>query len=186
MAKNVLFSNYYDSDRENYIREWLMESRGEDNPDWETLDDIPDEEVWEEMDFNSEIDWEDTQRELRNFFEGKTIIVVGKVGRWNGTFDAGKVISYNELYKCWNNCDYVEIYDEDGHMHISSSHHDGTNHFEVKVLTEKGVEVFDNWEYDCGKLKHLSEQEIHEKLFGNSRYSHIPHFAREVYGCKTR
>lgn len=182
--KTTIFSNYYSEEREKYIREWLMESRGDDNPDWETIDDIPDSEVWDEMSFNEQIDWEEVTNELKRFFDDEEILVIGSVGRWDGTYAAGKVISYNELWKCWNDCDYVEIYDEDGHFYINASHHDGNNHFEVKLLTEEGIKYYSRWNENWNDSR--SEQEIHTKLAESSRYTHIPHFAREVYGCKTR
>lgn len=181
--KNVIFSNYYSEEREKYIREWLMESRGDDN-DWETIDDIPDNEVWDEMSFNEQIDWEEVTSELKRFFDDEEILVIGSVGRWDGTYAAGKVISYNELWKCWNDCDYVEIYDEDGHFYINASHHDGNNHFEVKLLTEEGRDYYSRWNENWNDSR--SEQEIHTKLAESSCYTHVPHFAREVYGCKTR
>ena len=185
--KNIIFSNYYDSDREKAAREFLLEDRGEDNG-WETIDDIPDSEVWEEMNFSEEIEWEDVKSELKGFFEGKTILVTGTCGTWRGNLAAGAVIKYNELYKCWNNCDYLEIYDEGGRMYINASHHDGTNHFEVLILTEKGEEAWERYSdyYSNSKWDNLGVPAVHEKLAANRRYTHIPHFAREVYGCKTR
>lgn len=181
--KNIIFSNYYDSDREKATREFLLEDRGEDNG-WETIDDIPDSEVWEEMSFNEQIDWENVTSELENFFGDEEILVIGTVDRWDGTYAAGKVISYDELHKCWAECDYVEIYDEDGHMHINASHHDGNNHFEVKLLTEEGIKYYSRWNENWNDSR--SEREIHTRLADSSLYTHIPHFAREVYGCKTR
>lgn len=181
--KNIIFSNYYDSDREKATREFLLEEYGKDNG-WETIDDIPDSEVFEEMNFIESEEWENVKSELENFFEDEEILVIGTVGRWNGTYSAGKVISYDELHKCWSDCYYVEIYDEDGHMHINASHHDGNNHFEVKILTEKGRDYYSRWNENWNDSR--SEQEIHTKLAESSRYTHIPHFAREVYGCKTR
>lgn len=185
--KIVIFSNYYDSDREKSIREFMFEDRAEEN-EWETIDDIPDSEVWEEMNFTEEIEWDDVKRELENFFDGKTILVTGSCGTWRGNFAAGAIIGYNELWKCWNDCDYVEIYDNDGRMYINASHHDGTNHFEILILTEKGQEVWDRYDsyYENSKWDNLSVREVHNKLAENRKYTHIPHFAREVYGCKTR
>ena len=182
--KTTIFNNYYSEEREKYTRERLMESRGDDNPEWETLDDIPDSEVWDEMSFNEQIDWKEVTNELKRFFDDEEILVIGSVGRWDGTYAAGKVISYNELWKCWNDCDYVEIYDEDGHFYINASHHDGNNHFEVKLLTEEGIKYYSRWNENWNDSR--SEQEIHAKLAESSYYTHIPHFAREVYGCKTR
>lgn len=152
--KNIIFSNYYDSDREKATREFLLEDRGEDNG-WETIDDIPDSEVWDEMNFNEQIEWEDAESALENFFNDEEILVIGTVGRWDGTYAAGKVISYNELHKCWSDCDYVEIYDEDGHMHINVSHHDGNNHFEVKILTEKGRDYYSRWNENWNDSRHI-------------------------------
>lgn len=181
--KNIIFSNYYDSEKEKAIREFLLEDRGEDNG-WETIDDIPNSEVWEEMSFNEQIEWEDVKSELENFFDDEEILVIGSVGRWDGTYSAGKVISYDQLWKCWDGCDSMEIYDEDGHMYINASHHDGNNHFEVKLLTEEGIKYYSRWNENWNDSR--SEREIHKRLAESSCYTHIPHFAREVYGCKTR
>ena len=60
----------------------------------------------------------------------------------------------------------------------------------VKVLTEKGAELYSDWDYGWSGSRWdqlgLSEQEVHERLWKNAKYSHIPHYAREVFGCKTR
>ncbi len=77
----TLYSNYYSSEREQATREFIFDSRADDNPDWETADDISDEEVWEEMDFENSIYWDDFQKELEKFFEGQTLIVSGTVER---------------------------------------------------------------------------------------------------------
>lgn len=45
------------------------------------------------------------------------------------------------FYKAMTDCDYFRIYDENGHMYLTCSHHDGTNHFEIKIVTEKGYTV---------------------------------------------
>ena len=184
IMKNVLFNNYYDSEREQYARENILEDRGEDNG-WENVDDIPDEEVWDELNFQEEIEWEETISDLKRFFDGKTLLVTGTVGTWQGNFAGGKVLTVENISDCWKNCDYIEIYDENGHFYIRSSHHDGTNLFEVKVLTEKGADMWDKYEYDY-IWRDLSIQDVHGKLYNNSRYSHIPHYARNVWGCKTR
>lgn len=187
MRKNYIYSNYYDSDREKYTREYLFEEYATEEG-WETIDDIPDNRVWEEMNFNDEIEWDDARAEMRNFFEGKTLLVTGYAGTWRGNLAGGAIIGYDELWKCWEHCDYVEIYDEGGHFYINSTHHDGTNSWEIRILTEQGINAYDNWNYgyNRGKWNDLNEREVHEKLAENSKYTHIPHFAREVYGCKTR
>lgn len=177
--KNVIFSNYYDEKREECAREFLFETLGEENG-WESAEDIPENQVWDEMNFNEEVEFDDAMSELKHFFEDKTLVVTGTVGTWRGTFDGGKVMDIKNISDCWSSCDYIEIYDDGGHLHINCSHHDGNNHFEVKVLTEKGKEYYNNHYYN------RTDREMCTTLFGSSKYSHIPHFAREVYGCKTR
>lgn len=185
MRKNYIFTNYDTTEREEYTREYLLETIGEEN-EWKTVDDIPDNAVYEEMNFQEEIEWEDAMTEMRSFFKGKKLLVVGTCGLWYGNRPAGAVIDYDDLYKCWNNCAYIEIYDEGGHLYINGTHHDGTNCYEVKILTEKGVEMWDKWNYEWKIWQNDDEKTVHEKLWESSHYSHIPHFAREVYGCKTR
>lgn len=177
--KNIIYSNYYTSDMETYAIESLLE-----NEVFERKEDISEADIWDEINNINEISWELAEIELKNLFEDKKLLVCGNVGRWNGNFAAGKVIEYDELYKCWRDCDYMEIYDENGHFYIKSSHHDGTNLFEVKILTDKGADYFYKWEYNWNDRR--TEQEIHQTLWNNSHYTHIPHFARNVYGCKTR
>ena len=169
MPKHIIFTNYYSQEREDSAREFLFETSEE----YETIDDIPDFEVWDEMAFEEETWFDDVMSELKHFFEDKTLVVKGSLGLWDGRRNVGAVVPVEKLNICWEGCDYMEIYDENGHLYISSSHHDGTNTFEVKVLTEKGEQFF---ERNGQKFNSLFK----------STYSHIPHFAREVYGCKTR
>lgn len=177
--ENIIFNNYYDGKREEYAREFLFETYGEENR-WNSAEDVPENQVWDEMNFNEEVEFDDAMSELKHFFEDKMLVVTGTLGTWRGTFDGGKVMDISNISDCWSSCDYIKIYDEGGHLHIECSHHDGTNHFEVKVLTDKGVEYYNNHYYD------RTDREMCTTLFGSSKYSHIPHFAREVYGCKTR
>ena len=181
MAKNIIFDNYDVSANYDYALENIIE-----NGRYTTAEEVPESEIWGEVAFMEQINFEDEEAMMKDFFDGKMLLVCGSVGRWNGNFSAGKVIEYSELWKCWADCDYISIYDENGHFFIKASHHDGTNVFEVKVLTEKGAELFERWDYSWDIWENLSEREVHEKLWGNSKYTHIPHYAREVYGCKTR
>ena len=145
---------------------------------------IPDSAIYDEIYDMLKMYWDDEKSMMEDFFDGKTLLVCGTCGTWRGNLAAGKVIAYDELWKCWKDCDYISIYDEGGHFYIKASHHDGTNHFEVKLLTEKGAEYYDRWENSYTDRR--SEREIHEALWNNAHYTHIPHYAREVYGCKTR
>lgn len=182
MRKNLIFSNYNSDDYREGAIENLMENCG-----YVSEEEIPESEIWNEIWFMQNDDWALESGEIDQYLAGKSLLVCGSVGLWDGRFAAGKIVSGGKLWDCLKDCDYMEIWDEGGHLHIKGSHHDGTNCFEVKVLTEKGEELWNKWCYDeCPRWNNLSEREVHRKLWENSKYSHVPHFAKNVYGCSER
>ena len=130
-----------------------------------------------------EVDWDIAWDELTTFFKGKTVGFFGSLGLWNGVYRAGKIGDFEKLFfKAIEDCDYIKIYDENGHLYLTCSHHDGTNCFEIKVVGDKGEEYLENWEYswDDKRTKEYIHNQIHK------RYSVLPRFAEKVYGCKAR
>jgi len=122
------------------------------------------------------------QVELLNFFGTRNkVLFVGSIGRWNGNFDGGDIGEFEDLYyKALKDCDYVKVSDNNGHLYITGTHHDGTNSFEVKVLTDKGEEYYDNWNYGySSRLDNLSEQEILKNIY--ERYSRLPNYYKTMY-----
>lgn len=78
--------------------------------------------------------------ELKSFFDGKTVMFTGAIGRWNGTHTGFDIGDFDDLFSKYTvDCDYFEIYDDDGALYIRCSHHDGTNLFQVLTLTNKGA-----------------------------------------------
>lgn len=138
-----------------------------------------DEELWAviyEADFSN---WEERIRELRDFFDdGSQWLLMGTVGRWNGEFSGGFLFdSFDEMWrKATVDCNYFNLYDLNGHFHLDCSHHDGTNHFEIKRLTDRGRHYYENW---SSSWDNRSERSIHQKLWDN--YSTLPNFAHTVY-----
>jgi hypothetical protein len=182
--KHVLFSNYLEDDdngkdKYDYAREYLFEEYAEEEG-WESEDDVPDERVNNEVSFQEECDWDNFKSEFGRFIKDSTygFLLVGDVGTWRGRVPGGcYVYEFRDLYKFWNSCDYIKVYDEGGHLYIEASHHDGTNYAELKELTCKGSNYVDNHRYD-------SDQEVHEKLFNSNFYTKLPHYAHKVWGCK--
>lgn len=176
-TEQVIFSNYCDDSFSfNDAKEYCIERHLEDFPeetDWKPTDS----EVWEEIYEQTEICWEDTQYELKKFFnDGSTYILTGSAGLWNGRSRGGIIVkNYNTLTRAWANVDSVKIFDEGGVFHIYGYHHDGTNCWEVKKLTKRGVEYLNRHEYD-------DPQTLHEKLWGKG-YSVNLHYAKKVFGC---
>ena len=129
-----------------------------------------------------EVDWENEKENLTELFKGKTVGFFGDVGRWDGVYKAGKIGEFWDLfYKAIEDCAYIRIYDENGHMYLTCSHHDGTCHFEIKEITDKGTEYLDRWEYGTDNR---TEQYVHNQIF--KRYSQVPRMSQKVYGCHAR
>lgn len=146
-----------------------------------------DEEITDEMRMEwryreDEWDWECEQDYLEKFFKGKTVGFFGEIGLWHGTYKAGNIGDFWKLYyEAVQDCAYIKIYDENGHLYLTCSHHDGTNHFEIKVLNDDAEDYYDRWSYGNDNRK---EYEVITQIY--KRYSKIPRFVEKVYGCKAR
>jgi hypothetical protein len=160
------------------IKIFLIEDHCSEYPgdeDWEPTDDR----VWTELEFRKEDAWDIFEQELENFIQDKTFILQGSVGTWCGRSKGGFVFNtFNELSQAWRGCDYIKCYDENGHMYLECSHHDGTNYLEIRQLTPAGMQYLER--HECDDL-----EKLHDKLMGNP-YSVRPEFAHKVYGCKRR
>lgn len=106
----------------------------------------------------------------------KHYIIIASLGLWNGRFDGGKIIKglWNSISKCFE--DYNEIYQDGKRVKVTAHHHDGTNYFEIRELTDKGIEYWERHEYD------MSDRELHTRLFKDSHYSHEVSLFNELYG----
>lgn len=173
--KRTLFDNY-DFDR-NEIIDAILEYR-----DDITKDDITDTMIYDEWYNQCDIWFEDIYTDLCKLFENEKIICFGNIGRWNGYFDAGKIFddferAFNEMLE---DCYYFKITDENGRLYIDGSHHDGNVHFEVKILTDKGKEYYDRWNYYSWRSDSRTEEQVHTQII--KRYSHLPNAFKTIYG----
>lgn len=172
VKERIIFQNY---DLEEYEKDYRNEY-GEDEDFsedvmWDCIYDLLDDE------FNFAFS------DLKSHFKNK-VIAFGSIGRWDGVYDGGKVFDDFEsaYWQMVKDCDYVKIYDENGHLFVHCSHHDGSCTFEIKELTTKGEEYLDRWEWNFNDKR--SERECHNQIV--KHYSKIPNFAHKVYGCKAR
>ena len=153
--------------------------------DYYEEDEITEERIWNYRYAQDSVDWESVEYELKQFFlnNGNKWMIFGSVGRWDGVYKAGTLFDTFEdfFYKATEDCDYIHFYDENGHLYLTCSHHDGTCHYEIKEVTDKGIEYLENWEYGSWDDKR-TEQYIHTQIF--NRYSRLPRFAERVYGAK--
>lgn len=173
--KHTLYSNYYGWIDDEDLRMSILDSERVDDKE-----EITDEMLWDEMHFLEEIYWDDISYELKHFFEkGNAWLLTGSIGRWDGNYRGGYVFNtFEEFCQCLKDCDYIEITDNKGHFEVKCSHHDGTNFYEVKRVSDFGCEYFGTHSWE------LSLEEVFTKMWNNNFMTSLPHFARDVYGCK--
>lgn len=140
--------------------------------------------VWDEIYFMDSCNWDDEREQLIDFFSGSTWILQGTTGLWTGRHKGGCIFTdfMDMYYIAAKDCGYVHIYDENGHFYIKCSHHDGTNLYEIKKLTDKGVCYLERWANKW--IDKRKEEYIHDKIV--SKYSVLPNYAHKVYECKKR
>lgn len=172
--ERVIYNNYnLWEDYEQDAREYLRSECAEENP--------TDSQIWEEIDFLDSINWDADKEQLEEFFnDGSKWILQGTVERWDGTFRGGFIFdNFMEMfYKAAEDCNYIKFYDINGRFYFMCSHHDGTNLFEIKKVTDAGIAYYERWEEAWSDKR--SEEYIHNKIM--EKYSTLPHFAHKVYG----
>ena len=177
--ERIIFSNYnpYETYPDDVLKEMALECEWVDKGD-----EITEGMLMQWRDEEMESDWEYEKENLIEYFGSETVGFFGDVGLWHGTYKAGQIGDFYDLFcKAITDCWYWKFYDVDGHLYLTCSHHDGTNHFEIKQLTKKGREYLNNWLYgDDGR----TEMHVHTQIF--KKYSKLPRFAQNVYGCKAR
>lgn len=168
-----LWETYPDADLIEMAREceWIDE---DEEPTNETISE------WRY--FADENDWEAAKEDLSMFFADETVGFFGEVGLWDGTYKCGDIGEFWDLYyKATEDCRYIKIYDENGHLYLTCSHHDGTNHFEIKILNDDAEDYYDRWSYGNDNRE---EYEVITQIY--KRYSKIPRYAQKMWGCKAR
>ena len=137
--ERVIYDNYnpWETYTDKAIREMAMDCRWVDSEE-----EITESLLQQWRDEEMEIDWETEKLMLDDYFYGKEVEFIGNVGLWHGVYEAKEKGDFWKLFdKAMKDCDYFRIYDTNGHLYLTCSHHDGTNHFEIKVVTDKGYTV---------------------------------------------
>ena len=151
--------------------------------EWIDQDEEPDDyqvSMWQQDEADRWI--EDELSMMNDYFDGKTVIFFGTLGLWDGRHAGGKIGTFEELYEsAISDCGYVKMYDNNGHLFLECSHHDGTNFFEIKELTPAGIDYMERWEYSTDRR---TMQDAHIQII--KRYSKLPRYADTVYGKISR
>lgn len=163
----IIFSNYYEDLEKSYddAREYLLDEHDEEPSD---------DDIWDYIYEEANYEYDDIITQIMHYLRDTETIFVGSVGRWDGTFDGGDIDTFETLYyKAIKDCDYIKFEEDDNeHLYLTCSHHDGTNCFEIRLLTDKGMKFFDDWNYNFNDKR--TEQEVHTEIMKNKKYSTFP------------
>lgn len=149
MKKNkkvTLYSNEFDSERYEAARQFLLEESGEEPTDSE---------IFEELCVEDDINWDVFESEYKEYFNTNNFVVRANLGRWCGRFESGRIMTsgWKDFLRVIQHYDYLEIVDNNGHLEIVGTHHDGRDYFEIRELTRKGDEYADGYHYDKSESK---------------------------------
>ena len=164
--KVTLYSNEITEEKIEDARQYLLDENGEEPTDSEVMSlDYSDE------DFN----WYDFKNNYKKYFDTHNFVVKASLGRWNGRFDSGKILTggWDDFCGIIQGYDDLEIVDNNGHLEVVGIHHDGRDYLEIRELTRKGDEYANNYHYD------KSEPEDAQAVWNNF-HSRLPRLAEAM------
>ena len=98
--------------------------------------------------------WEEVSEELQRLMQDKKYKVITDLSFWYGRRQGYKICNgFEAINACLGNdsCSAVEIYETDrGTLKVDYHHHDGTHHFTIKEVTDKGLRsthFIEQWGY---------------------------------------
>ena len=149
--KNATLYNDYDYNIEYYRNTYLdhCDANGidvEDDVPMEFIQNILDEEWFSLL-----------YERLENNPYNVDCVVLGTLGLWNGKkqiVPTREKTLVDAIKNCCRGCDYNRIDIVDGHIKVTSAHHDGTNVFEIHILNKRGQKsIYPDLTKSCYHLK---------------------------------
>lgn len=161
--KVTLYSSEITEEKVEYARQYLLEENGEEPTDSE---------LWNFLNVDDDINWDVFEREYEKYFNTNNFVVKASLGRWDGRFNSGKILTsgWSDFCRIIRDYDTIEIVDNNGHLEVVGRHHDGTDYFEIRELTHKGDEYANGYHYD------KSEPEDAQAVWNNF-HSRLPRLA---------
>lgn len=116
------------------IEKWKDEIR-EDYPDYS------DDELMQLIYDDNDLNWEEDIAEISHIDLPDTILCIGQLGLWNGTFIGYK--EYPDLESCFkgHNGELKFFIDENGELRAELAHHDGTNYYLFRMWKSNASET---------------------------------------------
>jgi len=168
--ETVLYDTTNHTERYDEARDFLFATRA-DEFDWKTDNDVPEKMIYDEMSFMQSLDYQYFQDKMNELIAQNTCIIMGTCGRWNGRVSCGRFIETFDEFVCFvEHLDEIKIVDKDGRLIISGYHHDGSDEYELKILTKKGFSFAEAHHFEHTKA-------LHESIMTNNDYSALPHLA---------
>ena len=110
-------------------------------------------EYWHWVSDMTQMDLEDALSNIEYSPDAKCpCIVTGTLGLWNGrpTIHPTRCESLRKaVEKCMRSGDDAKVTYDNGVIKVEVYHHDGTNYFEIRKLSKRGLSVTDNWYSDA-------------------------------------
>lgn len=168
----VLLDNYNDEYYEGVEEQLEKERQDQTDVDEDEEDDYED--IYDYINQTSELQYSD----LKDYKFPNNFLVCGYYSsRYGfGSGAGGKAILdadiYTVLSKAGKDCDYMKLGWEkkNGNLKLIGTHHDGTVTYEIRELTDKGADLYKDWEYG-DRLRNLDVQQIHEKMWKSPVYT---------------
>lgn len=129
----VIYSNYYNEEMWNDIKESLIEQ----NEEFGGEKQVDDCKVWEYYYEDLDMYFEDLKEEVLYMGIGK-VLMIADLGLWNGRKRGYKIINSSNMF--YSESDYIEIYADGKDIKSKNSHHDGTNYITYREIKE-GVDI---------------------------------------------
>ena len=136
--------------------------------------------IWNEISFLQSVAFEDFEYELKRFMKDKKFILKGTLGLWDRDVYAGTVVKdMRELFDALDMSGdyYTKFEDVAGKLMITVSHHDGTNYFELRELTDKGLKKYES-KYD----QYSSNRDLVKTLMDVACYSKNANYSKIMWG----
>ena len=171
----IFFDNTDDYSKYDEAQQAVYESF-RDSQEWTSISDVPADMVWNEISAQNEADWGYFTDALKREIGKHYFLVTGICGRWNGLRDCGNFITdWNDFRSFICHLDTIKIYERNGHLYIEGYHHDGHDRYELKRLTDKGVEY--------ARSRHFAhDKALHEKIMHNNFFSALPRLVDIIFG----
>lgn len=116
---------------------------------------------YEDNEYSEEFDFQEyVEKPMEELLEKKDVVMRCNLGLWDGTCEGGGIIStMKDFWRMFEDCETCKIEETEEGLKIEVNHHDGTNYYMLRVLTDEG------WDYNRQNEDILTDRELHTNLW---------------------